>query len=149
MSTPVGHISQPPQDLAAFLLGEWSVARTINGGVGHFDGVAGFADDRRGGVTWRETGRLTLGEHTGDAWRSYRIAPAPAAGGWEVAFEDGRPFHPLDLRAGRCEVEHLCGADVYRGVYEVHDVDRLTVTWRVSGPAKDDALAGEYRRLRR
>ena len=70
----------------------------------------------------------------------------------EVRFDDGRPFHALDLSAGTCPVRHDCPPDVYDGAYRVLDADRFTVRWTVTGPRKDSVLettfTREYRRGR-
>jgi hypothetical protein len=112
-----------------------------------FEGTAQFDDDPRtpGGLTWRERGRLRTGSHDAEARRSYLIVPS--LDGWEVSFEDGRPFHRLQLAGGRGAAEHVCGADVYRGAYELTGPDAFTVTWRVTGPRKDDLIESDYRRL--
>ncbi len=136
------------EDLAAWLSGSWDVERTINDGQGRFTGCAAFAPDGDGGVDWRESGRLALDGHEGQVYRNLRVSPAPD-GTWEVRFDDGRPFHALDLRCDRCEAEHVCGPDVYRGTYEVLDGDRMTVCWRVTGPGREDLIASEYRRSKR
>ena len=132
-------------DLPTWLAGTWRVDRTINDGQGRFTGHAAFQRDGDGDVLWRETGRLALDGHEGPAHRTLRIVAA--RGTWEVRFDDGRPFHTLDLRAGRWAAEHRCGADVYRGAYTVLDSDRMTVCWWVTGPRRADVIDGEYRRL--
>jgi hypothetical protein len=137
-----------PPDLAGWLRGEWTVTRVINDGAGHFEGRACFVPDPESpaAVMWREHGRLRLGAHDGPAERTLRIEPA-IDGAWQVRFADGRPFHELDLAAGgRCDVSHLCGPDVYRGRYEIDGPDRFTITWRVSGPRKNDVIASRYER---
>lgn len=65
-----------------------------------------------------------------------------------MRFDDGRPFHPLDLRAGRADVEHLCGSDTYRGTYVVAGAEAFSTRWRVTGPGRDDAIVTAYRKLR-
>lgn len=138
---------QGPSALAAWLLGEWRVTRVINDGAGRFEGRARFLEDPESPATivWHEHGRLRLGAHDGPAERSLRIEP-DGDGAWQVRFADGRPFHPLDLAGGSDEVTHLCGADTYRGRYELQPPDRFTVTWRVSGPSKDEVIASVYER---
>jgi hypothetical protein len=139
--------SDSPADLPDWLTGTWTARRVINDGAGTFTGTAVFGDDGAGGLRWHEAGRLALPSHTGEATRTYRIV-ADGTGAWEVQFEDGRPFHPLDLSRGRWAAEHHCGEDVYRGVYAVTGPDRFTVTWHVSGPRKDDVIACAYARGR-
>jgi hypothetical protein len=134
-------------ELAAWLPGEWTVTRVINHGAGHFNGRARFTPDLACPATliWHEHGRLRLGAHEGPAERTLRIESA-AAGAWEVRFADGRPFHPLDLATGSDDVTHLCGEDTYHGRYAVEGPDRFTVTWRASGPRKDDLIETRYDR---
>lgn len=148
--TPIaGSTSGPrdPAELAAWLRGEWTVVRVINGGAGRFEGRAQFTPDPHtpAGLVWHEHGRLRLGAHDGPAERTLRIEPA-GGGAWEVLFAAGRPFHPLDLRGGSCEATHLCGADTYRGRYLIESADRFTVSWRVTGPRKDDLIESVYDR---
>jgi hypothetical protein len=145
------HVAAPPTrtsapaELTGWLRGAWEITRRINGGTGHFEGRARFsADPATPEVTiWQEQGRLRLGAHDGPAARTLRIEPA-TDGAWQVRFADGRPFHPLELTGGSWDVTHLCGADVYRGHFEVQHDDRFTVTWRVTGPHKDDVIVSVY-----
>jgi hypothetical protein len=148
---PVTEAAVPPRapdpaGLARWLRGAWAVVRVINAGAGRFEGRACFTPDPGTPATtvWHEHGRLRLGAHDGPAQRTLRIEPA--GGAWQVRFADGRPFHPLDLTAGHCDVTHLCGPDVYRGRYEIEDRCRFTVTWRITGPRKDDVIASVYER---
>jgi hypothetical protein len=117
--------------------------------LGHdaaFTGTADIhpADGAPGELSWREEGELVSAAHRGPARRAMRIAPAGAS--WEVLFDDGRPFHPLDLSGGGCDVVHLCGADRYEGAFRMDGPDHLTVRWRVRGPAKDLEIVSDYRR---
>jgi uncharacterized protein DUF6314 len=124
----------------AFLAGRWTVHRQLtdlaSGTAGEFEGVAEFARDG----TWTETGRLRFGAYDGEARRVLRIADGA------VRFEDGRPFHALDLSGGTCAVEHLCGEDRYAGEYVVVGPDELRVVWFVSGPRKRQQIESVYRR---
>jgi hypothetical protein len=133
-------------DLAGWLRGRWTVRREINQGQGRFDGTAEFTAGEDATQIWHETGRLRLGGHDGPAYRTLHLAPGPAGGAWQVRFDDGRPFHDLDLRSRRWTAEHLCGDDVYRGEFIVEGPDRLRVTWRVTGPRKDDVIQSVYER---
>jgi Family of unknown function (DUF6314) len=132
--------------LPALLAGRWTVERTLEDavlGAGTFAGEAVFAPEGDG-LLWREQGRLRLGAYDGPAARTLRIVPDGA--GWLVRFADGRPFHPLDLRDGACEVAHPCGEDRYDGIYRLVGPDELDVRWRVRGPEKDARIASLYRR---
>lgn len=127
-------------DPITYLAGRWSVHRRLsdleNGVEGAFEGVAEFGVDG----TWTETGHLRFGAYDGEARRVLRVV----AGG--VEFEDGRPFHPLDLSGGACVVEHLCGEDRYAGEYTVVGPDELRVVWFVAGPRKRQVIESVYRR---
>jgi hypothetical protein len=131
-----------------YLLGTWDVERDLldaDLGTGRFRGRATFA--RSGdGLSWTETGQLTFAAYDGPARRELRVVPAGEA--WEVRFADGRPFHPLDLTAGACAVEHPCGEDRYTGEYRLRGPDAFEVDWTVRGPRKDQRLAGRYVRSR-
>jgi hypothetical protein len=123
-----------------FLTGRWTVHRRLTdletATEGTFVGVAEF--DAAG--TWSETGRLRFGAYDGEARRVLRIVAGA------VEFEDGRPFHPLDLSGGGCSVEHRCGEDRYAGEYVVVGPDELRVVWLVTGPRKRQVIESEYRR---
>jgi len=147
-------------DLAAYLVGAWTVEREIDDRRqrrrGTFSGEARFVPGD-GAIDWVERGTLRLeapapreGEPRGApvetaASRRLRIVPTPR-GGWEVRFEDGHLFHPLDLRDGACEVDHPCRADRYAGRYEVLGPDAFLARWTVAGPQKDHLIASTYRR---
>jgi hypothetical protein len=132
--------------LSEFLPGAWSVTRVINDDDG-FEGTATFEPEGDGTLSWHEHGRLRLGDYDGQARRAYVIVPDGEA--WQVRFDDGRPFHPLDFSDGRGEAEHRCGPDTYRGVYEILGADHFTVTWTVAGPGRADTIASDYRRAAR
>ncbi|MGO8961854.1 MAG: DUF6314 family protein [Streptosporangiaceae bacterium] len=136
---------------AGFLLGDWIVARKIRDNLaarsGSFRGTARFmpAPDCRAGrlLLYREQGQLRFAEYCGPASRRlcYRELPGGAA---DVQFADGRAFYQLDLRAGRCQAEHLCGHDRYAVCVCVLSSDSFTESWRVTGPAKDYELTTSY-----
>ena len=137
-------------DLIALLGGCWAVERRLvdvrGGHEGDFAGTASFESDGDR-LRWAEAGRMRFGGHDGPATRRLSIARDP--GGWIVEFEDGRPFHALDLETGVCAVEHRCGDDLYAGEYRLLGPDALDVSWRVSGPRKDQEIHTTYRRIDR
>ena len=137
----------PAADRVRTLAGAWRIERAVrdmrDGRDAAFTGLAHIAA-RGDGLTWIEEGRLVTAGHAGPARRTMRIVPDGT--GWEVLFEDGRPFHPLDLSGGDCTVVHLCGRDRYDGTYRFAGADTLFVRWRVTGPAKDLDIRSEYRR---
>ena len=139
----------PVADLRAYLTGAWEIRRTLEdslrGARGGFDGRAAFTPDTGGGLAYREEGRLTLGGFETLAHQSYRYG-FPALSLAEVRFDDGRPFHELDLSAGHWEAEHLCAADLYRGRFRAEGPERWAVTWTVTGPRKDQRLESLFTR---
>jgi hypothetical protein len=133
-------------DPAAFLPGTWRVERELEDaglGRGRFSGRAEFARDGAE-LRWVEAGRMTIGAYDGPARRELRVACDED--GWVVRFGDGRPFHRLDLRDGRAELEHPCGDDRYRGELVVRGPDAFAVTWTVIGPGKTQRLSARYER---
>lgn len=142
----------PVADPRRFLPGVWSIDRRIHDARtrqdGTFAGTATFLPDGDG-LSWTERGELRLGDFVGSATRVMAVVPARDRGAsapWEVRFDDGRPFHPLDLRGGACPVDHPCGEDHYAGWVRVEDDDLLVVSWRVTGPAKDHTILTRYTR---
>ncbi len=136
---------------ASFLRGQWNLARELHdyrsGQCGSLRGSARFqpapSDDGSSWLDYQEHGELTFGGHRGPASRSLRYRDLPD-GTADVLFSDGRAFYRLDLRAGRCEAEHLCGADQYLVCVRVVSGDSFTETWRVTGPAKDYEMTTAY-----
>ena len=133
-----------PLSLADFE-GGWRIVRRIEseGGVSEFRGAA-VLTPRGGGHLWAESGRLrmpdgrVLGAERRYLWRE-------GAGGIEVLFEDGRPFHPIRQDGG--EVVHDCPPDTYRGAYEFRAFPVWSLRWRVTGPRKDYVSTAVHRRL--
>ena len=115
--------------------GAWSLARRIRhdgGARASFEGRATLSREGSG-LRYREEGVLRLAGGTAvAATRVYLWRPAP--GGVAVRFEDGRPFHAIDLRRARPEAVHLCGADTYRVAYDLTAWPLWTARWRVDGP---------------
>ncbi|HZE05330.1 MAG TPA: DUF6314 family protein, partial [Solirubrobacteraceae bacterium] len=108
-------------DTLAFLLGDWSLQRTLTdhraGAEGLFQGTArlhpsGAPDAPPRRARYEERGRLRYRDHETTAFRTldYR---ATGTGAVAVSFSDGRPFFELDLRTGTCRATHPCGEDVY------------------------------------
>jgi len=98
-----------------------------------------------GGLRYNESGTLIFGSYQGPAIQSYAfvcLTPSTAA----VQFEDGRPFHDLDLTAGRADIVHACAPDLYRGRYRVGGPESWSLAWIVTGPRKRLRIATRYRR---
>jgi len=135
-------------DLAAFLLGRWSIEREIADprATGVFRGHAEFTGDG-GVVDWIETGQLQWAGETHQAGRRLLLAVRPdSLSVADVAFDDGRFFHRVDLTRGRDTFVHGCAPDTYLGSWTVDAADRFTVRWTIEGPAKAVTIASSYRR---
>jgi Family of unknown function (DUF6314) len=116
----------------------------VNGVPGTFIGTAEFVALADGMLRWHESGRLRLDHFDGPAYRTLTIVPTPD--GHDVRFDDGRPFHHLDLSTGHTEVVHLCGPDRYHGTYACRGPGELHICWRVTGPDRDDEITSHYLR---
>jgi len=112
---------------------------------GRFSGTARFSPDGRG-LLHIERGELVWPTHSGPAHRTLRYQPTLTPGVLDVYFADGRPFHRLDLREGRCAAVHPCGNDEYVGEFTVSSPDEWSYCWRVTGPEKDLLLSSVLRR---
>lgn len=136
------------EDISDYLSGDWRLARVYldrrRGMVGWFRGMASFAATSDG-VRYRERGRLRFGDFDGEAHREYRC-DFPTPGVARICFADGRPFHDLDLSAGRWRVHHGCAPDSYAGEFLALSASRWRAAWRVVGLRKDLVIRGGYRR---
>ena len=152
VSPDASHAPMPVADLRAFFEGSWRIVREI--------------DDRRAGARYEMHGTGTFAPAPGEpdalvydeevvwtpagqtltATRRYLIAGIGDAAA-ELLFDDGRPFHALDLAAGTCPIHHDCPPDTYAGEYRVLDRDRFTVRWTVTGPRKNSVLFTTFTRM--
>lgn len=117
------------------LLGAWTLARTIEDRVtGERSRVVGtltLTDLGADRIQWEEGGRWT--RRGGDVVVRRGLWVVRSHGEWEVRFEDDRAFHawlPGEV------VVHPCAPDTYRGLVE-GTREHWTITWDVTGPAKD------------
>jgi hypothetical protein len=135
-------------DLSAFLEGAWHLSRILDDRRtkqrGRLDGLAVFTPCGAR-LIYRERGVLRIGAYQGRTERVYNYA-FPAPGRAEVAFDDGAPFHDLDLTAGTWNADHRCREDRYQGRFRVLAPDAWQVVWRVAGPRKDQTLTTRYSR---
>ena len=142
----------PVIDVLAYLAGSWRVERSVrdlaSGAEGSFSGTTVFeALDDEAGLLHHESGTFVWQGVARPAERTLRFLPGEdGTGRADVRFEDGRPFHDLDLTSGRHVADHPCAADVYRGEFTVRDADHWRTVWRVGGPAKDLVLTTDYTR---
>jgi hypothetical protein len=149
--------SGPDFDLRAYLLGSWSVDRTLldraTGARGTFTGVVRFAAaDDDGGLSFHEEGtvRLTAGDggpFTGPASRTYVFNRTESPDAMDVTFPDGRPFHRMSFRPEASKDQHWCDPDTYRVRYTLNGPDGFSYAWDVRGPQKDQLLESVLRRL--
>jgi hypothetical protein len=132
-------LGQDPRPLA----GRWLLDRRL---VDHARGESGcfhgelLITAAGDGLEWVESGTLRWGGREIPATRRLLLRPGPE--GWQMAFADGRPFHPW--RPGE-QVQHPCGADLYRGLVCATPT-RMRVTWWVTGPTKDQEIHSRLRR---
>jgi hypothetical protein len=113
--------------------------------TGRLSGTARFVPEP-GGLRYTESGTLIFGAYQGMATQSYGyvlLTPSMAS----VQFEDGRPFHHLDLSTGRADIVHACAPDAYRGRYRVGSPERWSLAWIVTGPRKRLRIVTRYRRV--
>lgn len=142
----------PVPDALAYLAGRWDVHRTLRDsgaahGTGHFAGVAEFRRVDSGLWLHKEEGVMEWNGVRNEAQRTLRMRPRPD-GTADVEFEDGRPFHHLDLRTGTWTAGHPCAADQYDGSFTVLSADEWHLCWQVLGPAKNQMLRSVHRRSR-
>lgn len=128
--------------------GAWAVARAIRHDDGRraaFEGVARAGRDGEG-LAWREAGRLAMDGRSWEAERRtlWRPSPEGAPEEVQVLFEDGRPFHRIDLREDRPAGTHPCGRDLYRVRYDFGAWPEWTATWRVDGPRHAYAMLSRH-----
>lgn len=149
-SSPSARPLVPIGDLAAYLLGRWSVERRIDHASGgpraRFFGVATCSRRGIGILAYSEHGRLDIGRRCLEARRDleYRLVTRASAA---VHFTDGEFFHVLDLSRGHHRVRHLCGDDTYSGSFLAVSCETLLVQWNVIGPTKSYASTTLFRRL--
>lgn len=140
----------PVPDVLAYLAGSWRAERSVrdlaSGDAGTFTGVTRFRPLDGGGLLHLEAGTFTWRGVARPAERTLRFLPGRAPGTADVRFADGRPFHDLDLTAGRHLTDHPCSADLYRGEFTVSDAGHWRTVWRVGGPAKELLLTTDYAR---
>lgn len=135
-------------DIGQFLLGAWRLTRL------GWDGVTARSMRLRGtarvsncaaGLLLEERGILTVGAHVGEATRRtlFHIVGDSVA---TACFEDGRPFHRLDLATGMAPVRHDCPPDRYEGRYRVLTPACWLLSWRVTGPRKNQVITSRFTR---
>lgn len=134
------------QDLRAYLLGNWTVARTMldraTGSRGTFTGVVRFTETDDGGLCFREEGIVQWNPaggtpFHGPASREYLLKPSASPETMDMFFSDGRAFHRMGFGVRDHRDQHWCAPDTYRVDYTRLGPDEFRYRWDVTGPAKD------------
>lgn len=128
--------------------GRWSLDRVIEdagaGRAGRLAGEARFAPDGPGALLYEERGELRmeglapLVAERRYLWRQVHSCRI------EVFFEDGRPFHEIDLAQAMPSDTHLCAPDRYEMVYDLSAWPDWEWRTRVEGPRKAYCLTSRY-----
>ncbi|MGX9354322.1 DUF6314 family protein [Roseobacteraceae bacterium S113] len=137
-----------PRALSDFV-GHWRIARDIDDAKAQmqarFEGTAVLSwqgDD----LAYAETGALQMpGAITMQAQRRYlwsQEGPRLC-----IFFDDGRPFHHIELGTLRPKAHHDCPPDVYDVTYDFSVWPHWCAQWRVQGPRKDYVMRSEYSRI--
>ncbi|MEM6277313.1 MAG: DUF6314 family protein [Pseudomonadota bacterium] len=117
----------------------WLLKREIvheNEAPGMFEGLARIT--RR--WTYLEWGNLEVRGRDYTAGRRYWWKPMD--GGFDIRFEDGKPFHELHFDAP--SARHFCDPDTYDVRYDFSDWPKWRSTWDVSGPRKSYRMSSLY-----
>ncbi len=148
MSIPAPGVGPVP-DLRAYLLGAWSLSRSLldrsTGSRGRFTGVATFTGTDDGGLHYREHGTLSwtpagAQTFTATASREYLLRPAETPDMLDMFFPDGRPFHRMGFANLTSQDRHWCDPDTYRVSYTLIGPEEFRYSWDVTGPAKNQLL---------
>ncbi len=136
-------------DIFNFLIGEWTLHRTITPG-GVFVGQGVFEPSAQDIILYHEDGLLTLDNGTVlEPTKKYR---------WRleqgiicVHFDDGvtkgELFQTLDFtNAHVAQASHFCAPDDYVSEYHFVNRDYFEITHRVSGPKKSYTAQSIYSR---
>lgn len=94
-------------------------------------------------LLYHEEALLTYGRYRGMVSQSY-FFDFDDHGQAQVRFADGRPFYALPDTA--CAMEHICGADVYRGLFRLINSFSLSMSWNIRGPRKSQDIITIFRK---
>jgi len=142
-------------DLRAYLLGDWSVDRTLldraTRSRGTFTGVVRFTETNDGGLRFREEGTVQWNPaggtpFAGPASREYLLRASATPDAMDMFFPDGRPFHRIGFGGQDHRDTHWCDPDTYRVEYTKLGPDEFHYRWDVTGPAKDLLLESALHR---
>lgn len=138
-----------------FFHGKWSFERVVtsladNRRLNNAQGQAVFAPENPNAfLSYREDGIDNNGQ---SFFRHYRYAAAD--GGITVFYGDGPQTGQLyqayvSSPCGsflRAKTPHLCGADIYQGIYELSNEHHFSLTTEVTGRNKNFKIETAYRR---
>jgi hypothetical protein len=137
-------------DLRTYLSGSWRIDRRFDDRRHALDGtMLGEAQFSPNGdaLLYREGGAVSFGSYQGAAEQKHRYDFPDEASRASVFFDDGRPFHELDLSNGTTLVSHACGDDLYQGRFIALTDERWESRWTVVGPRKDQRISTLYTRI--
>lgn len=122
----------------ADFLGKWQISREITDfrilESGQLEGHAEFSQSSDG-LDYYEQGQLRFaGGAPVLAERRYLWTFSDTE--VRVDHADGAAFHSFALTGGPMTTPHLCGEDLYRGVYSFVRFPEWQVSWTVEGPRK-------------
>ncbi len=127
-------------------VGHWAIDRVIDdrrsASQAKFTGECRYLRDGSS-LRLEETGSLRLADGSKFA-ASRRFIWKEADGKIHVHFDDGRPFHVIDLHTPVPTDTHLCGRDTYRVAYDFIQWPNWQAVWHVSGPQKDYRMVTGY-----
>lgn len=130
--------------MTAFLIGTWQFNRHIT--------------DRKANTTRTATGQLVVTANTWaesgvmdgvDFTQNYGVAfggynRGQDGQGLTVTFPDGRVFYELANINQNNTIAHLCGGDMYDGLWQYGGNAQFTLTWNVQGERKDYTMITDY-----
>ncbi len=127
-------------------IGRWRVRRRIrqaDGVIARFEGGACFTPDGTG-LAYVESGLLQLAGGARLAAERRYLWRAEGREAIAILFEDGRPFHRLELCARAPADRHLCPPDLYEVRYDFGGWPCWRTIWEVRGPRKDYVMSSCY-----
>ena len=138
-------------DLQSFT-GKWTILREIRdereNSKGRMEGFAKFSahPEEPNALIMEETGILQMvGAPALTANRKYIWRDAEGGPVIDVRFEDGRPFHKIDLNKTMPFDTHICSPDLYEVSYDFRRWPSWIAQWRVTGPRKNYRLWSRFR----
>ncbi len=122
-------------DFRNLFSGSWTFSRTVTGMFPQEKSINGQVEFvmKKGQLVYQESGSYDVDDMPIDFETSY-VYDIQDALSCHVLFPDGRLFYKLSNPNEL--VEHLCGADHYRGRFDIIDENQWTLTWQIQGPRK-------------